>query len=110
MFKIIRLGSTISTGTVYKVLLPTAPGEIEHALHVIIDGSINQHAHPDDGGISEGYREINPETGEKSNWNVVGAGMPTKEHGVMYMEGIRFIEGSKRGPGIENWPELTGNK
>jgi len=106
IFKIIRLDKNISTGMVFKVLLPTAPGEKEHALHVLVNGSIMLHTHSDEDGISEGYRELNPETGETSEWEVVGAGMSKKSHEVSFKEGIRFIEGSKRNSGIENWPEL----
>ena len=91
---------------VFKVLLPTAPGEKEHALHILINGSIKLHSHADEDGISEGYREWNLETGEVSSWKVVGAGMPEKTHEVKYSKGVRFIEGSKRGRGIKEWPEI----
>lgn len=107
ILKIIRLDKKISTGLVFKVLLPTAPGEKEHALHVLINGSIKPHTHLDTDGISEGYREWNTVTGETSKWEVVGAGMPQKSHKVDYKKGVRFIEGSKRSTGIENWPELN---
>ena len=80
--------------------------ELEHSLHIIIDGSILPHTHSDEDGITEGYREWNPETGEKSSWSVVGAGMPEKTHEVKYQKGIRVIEGSKRGNGPGNWPDL----
>ena len=103
---IIRLDKNISTGLVFKVLLPTVPGEKEHALHVLVNGSIKPHTHSDADGISEGYREWNPETGETSEWEVVGAGMSQKSHEVKFKKGIRFIEGSKRGYGIGNWPEI----
>lgn len=105
-FKIIRLDKSISTGLVFKILLPTAPGEIEHALHVLVNGSILDHNHPDKDGITEGYRELNLESCDFSEWAVVGAGMPIQLHGIPYKEGLQIVEGSKRGPGYECWPEL----
>ena len=104
--KIIRLGSNISTGLVLKVILPTNSGETEHALHIIWNGSIKRHFHNDEDNISEGYRVLNLETCEFSSWEVVGAGMKEHSHEVPYEEGLRIVEGSKRGFGPECWPEL----
>ncbi|MBR3001969.1 MAG: hypothetical protein IKF38_00110 [Clostridia bacterium] len=105
--KIIRLGSNISTGLVLKIMLPTSPGETEHALHILWNGSIKEHFHNDEDGISEGYRVLNLETCEFSDWEVVGAGMNEKAHEIPYAEGLRIVEGSKRGFGIKCWPEIT---
>ena len=109
MIKFIRLNKTISTGLVLKILLPTVSGEIEHSIHIIFNGSIIAHTHSESCGITEGYREIDLETGNPKSWEVVGAGMPTHLHSIPFKAGLRIIEGSKRGSGIECWPELSTN-
>ena len=106
IMKIFRLNKKISTGLVFKILLPPVSGEFEHSLHILIYGSIKKHKHPEEEGISEGYREWFPKSDKVSSWKVVGAGFKKKSHKIKYKKGIRFIEGSKRMPGLENWPEL----
>lgn len=108
-FEIIRLKKNISTGLVLKILLPTAPGETEHALHILVNGSILSHSHPEEAGITEGYRELNLDSCEFSKWTIVGAGMPVRTHEVPYKKGLQIIEGSKRGYGPECWPELKSS-
>lgn len=102
-----RLDSSISTGLVIKILLETRPGEVEHALHILLNGSIFLHEHSENSGISEGYRVLNLERDTFSSWSVVGAGFPIRIHGVPYKEGLQIVEGSKRGPGKDCWPELS---
>lgn len=92
---------------VLKIILPPRNGEVEHSYHILINAEIKRHPHFDRDNISEGYREIDINTGEPlGEWEVVGAGMRFHFHGVPYKDGIRIIEGSKRGPGIQSWPEL----
>lgn len=107
--KIIRLDKTISTGLVLKILLPTNPGENEHSIHILWNGSIIAHPHSERCGITEGYREIDLETGLPKSWEVVGAGMPIHIHSIPFKPGLRIVEGSKRGPGPESWSELQNS-
>ena len=104
--KIVRLGSNISTGIVLKIFLPTAPDENEHSLHILLNGCILKHFHKEEDGITEGYRFLNLETCEFSNWEVVGAGMNNHSHEIPYKSGLQIVEGKKKRAGIECWPEL----
>lgn len=105
--KVIRLGPNITTGEVYKIILEPGPHEMEHSLHVIINGSILDHQHSEEEGITEGYREWDLTTCKPGTWEIVGSGMERKTHGVPFKMGIRIIEGSKRGPGLEDWAHLN---
>ena len=98
-----RLPYDISCGWVFKFLLPQSAGELEHSLHILISGAIRCHKHSD---ISEGYRSWDPKTCQVGQWQVVGSGFHTKRHCVSFRPGIQIVEGSKRGPGIQCWPEL----
>lgn len=98
-----RLDASISTGLVIKILFETEPDEVEHALHVLLNGSILFHEHSEKSGITEGYRELNLITGEFGNWEIVGAGMPQQIHGIPYKFGIQIVEGIKKGSGKDVW-------
>ena len=105
--KVIRLGPEIATGEVYKIILEPGPYETEHSLHILINGSILDHSHPEEKGVSEGYREWNIDTCKPGTWEIVGSGFESKTHGVPFKPGIRIVEGSKRGPGLEDWAHIS---
>ena len=105
ILKFIRLDGSISTGLVIKILFNTEPDEVEHALHVLLNGSVRNHEHPEESGITEGYRKLNLSTFEFGKWEIVGARMPRHIHGIPYCTGIQIVEGIKKGPGKENWKE-----
>lgn len=104
--ELIKLDSSISTGWVYKFLIPCKEWEFEHSIQILISGSIKRHPHFERHGLTEGYREFNPVSGKMDNWQVVGPGMPKTFHSVPFHSGLWIVEASKRGPGIEAWPEL----
>lgn len=97
------LPNDIFGGWVYKFLLTKSAEELEHSLHILISGYIRWHKHYE---ISEGYRFWDVETGKVGAWNVAGGDFKIRRHNIPFRPGIQVVEGSKRGPGIHNWPEL----
>lgn len=98
--------SDVSNGWVIKFLFNHGENELENSIYILLSGIIRWHPHPDIKQISEGYRFWDFKTGHVGPWQVVGPGFSSKRHCVPFRPGIQIVEESKRGPGIEAWPEL----